>query len=64
MNPTINQAVIMARIGKKVVARFDYMRFVQAPGTQAVLRCRGIVVSRGASFRLSQVRPDGVPLAN
>ena len=48
MNPCVNQPVILARIAKKVERAADQMGSRTAIGTQAVLRCGGVVCKEGA----------------
>jgi hypothetical protein len=43
LNPTVNQSAILKRIAVKVARAADRLGYLPATGTQAVLRCRGIV---------------------
>ena len=46
LNATVDKAVILARIGKKLERAAAWMGHIPATGTQAVLRCNGKVVVR------------------
>lgn len=44
MNPTLDIQAVDRRIAKKVEKRVERIGFMRAEGTQAVLRCGGVVM--------------------
>lgn len=51
VNPTINQAVVLERIAKKIVDRVNRIGLMHAPGTQGVLRCGDRIIVKHNLFK-------------
>lgn len=47
-NPTLNEAVVLARIAEKIEARVDRMGFIPAIGTREILLHGGRIVTKTA----------------